>query len=184
MEITVGQTLKILLGAAGAYKGKVSWIKQGATTHVPDADIFVTNGTTPVPLIPDPTAGFWSQLKAFWLQVTAGATVKIRSGDGVDDADLSWALDADDILTYEDSHGWIIFTGAGAVKGAGGGGGSPLTVEEEDGAPTVASVTTLQFAEADGFIVSSPGAGIALVNLTPGGSGLSSADLEYLSWVL
>jgi hypothetical protein len=184
MEVTAGQTLKILLGAAGVYKGKVSWIKQSTTTHVPDADIFVTNGATPVALIPDPTAGFWSQLKAFWLQVTAGATVKIRSGDGVDDADLAWTLDANDILTYTDAEGWVVFTGAGAIKGSGTGGGGSLTVEEVDGAPSIASVTKLKFAQADGLTVTDEGGGVVRINDTGAGGGLSSTDLEFLAWVL
>lgn len=43
-----------------------------------------------------------------------------------------------------------------------------LTVQEVDGAPSVTGVTTLQFDQADGFIVSSPGAGIAKIDITPG----------------
>ena len=45
------------------------------------------------------------------------------------------------------------------------GGGGSLTVEEQDGAPSVGSVTTLRFDQADGLVVSTPGAGIARVDL-------------------
>jgi hypothetical protein len=41
-----------------------------------------------------------------------------------------------------------------------------LTVEEQDGSPSVADVTVLQFHQADGFVVSEPVAGTALVRLT------------------
>ena len=41
-----------------------------------------------------------------------------------------------------------------------------LIVEEVDGVPSVVSVATLQFDQADGFVVSSPLAGVAKVKLT------------------
>lgn len=45
------------------------------------------------------------------------------------------------------------------------GGGSGPTVQEADGSPSVASVSTLQFDQADGFVVSDLGAGVARVDL-------------------
>jgi len=62
-------------------------------------------------------------------------------------------------LTRRNSDGTLT-----VIEGGGGGGGS-LTVEEQDGAPSVASVTTLRFDQADGLVVSTPGAGIARVDL-------------------
>lgn len=44
--------------------------------------------------------------------------------------------------------------------------GSGVTVEEVDGSPSYASTTTLRFDQADGFVVSQPGAGIARVDQT------------------
>src|SRR3990172_9495096 len=57
------------------------------------------------------------------------------------------------------------------------GGGGSLTVEEQDGTPSVAGVSSLQFHQADGFIVSQPVAGTALVELPQWsslGAGLSA----------
>lgn len=48
---------------------------------------------------------------------------------------------------------------AGEVTEGDGGGGSPLTVEEEDGAPSVSNVTTIIFDQADGFTVTDNGGG-------------------------
>ncbi len=42
----------------------------------------------------------------------------------------------------------------------------PLVVEELDGSPSVAAVTTLQFDQADGFVVSEPSAHVAKIKLT------------------
>ncbi len=47
----------------------------------------------------------------------------------------------------------------------GGAAGASLTVEEVDGAPSIASVTKIKFAQADGFTVSG-GAGIATINVS------------------
>lgn len=48
---------------------------------------------------------------------------------------------------------------------AAGGGIAGIDVEDTDQSPTVATVTELRFDSADGFVVSSPGAGIARVDL-------------------
>lgn len=45
------------------------------------------------------------------------------------------------------------------------GGSSSLTVNEVDGSPSVSSVTEVRFDQADGFVVSTPGAGIARVDV-------------------
>lgn len=46
-----------------------------------------------------------------------------------------------------------------------GGSGTPLTVQESDGAPAVADVDNLQFDQADGFVVSDLGSGDVRVDL-------------------
>jgi hypothetical protein len=53
---------------------------------------------------------------------------------------------------------------AGEILTSASGGGS-LTVEEVDGAPTVASVVKIKFAQADGFTVTDEGGGIARINV-------------------
>lgn len=54
----------------------------------------------------------------------------------------------------------------GIVAPAGGAGAASITVEEVDGSPSFAAITTLRFDQGDGFIVSQPGAGIARVDFT------------------
>lgn len=70
------------------------------------------------------------------------------------------------VIGINPSRGWNFYSSTGEVRSTGGGGGSTLTVEEVDGAPSIANVTTLRFDQADGFTVSSPGAGIAKIDLT------------------
>ena len=55
-------------------------------------------------------------------------------------------------------HAW--FSSGGSM----GGGTGTLTVEETDGAPSVANVSLLRFDPADGYVVSTTGAGIARVD--------------------
>lgn len=51
--------------------------------------------------------------------------------------------------------------------GTGGGGSFNLTVEEVDLSPSLTSINTFRFDQADGFVVSQPSAGIARVDLLP-----------------
>lgn len=53
---------------------------------------------------------------------------------------------------------------SGEILTSASGGGS-LTVEEVDGAPSVASVVKVKFAQADGFTVTDEGGGIARINV-------------------
>lgn len=66
--------------------------------------------------------------------------------------------------------------------GGGGGGGAGVTVEEVDGTPTFAGITTLRFDQADGFVVSQPGAGIARVDVTAGGGPPSFLSIAKWGW--
>ncbi|MDX9735484.1 MAG: hypothetical protein RBU36_15240 [Thermoanaerobaculia bacterium] len=61
--------------------------------------------------------------------------------------------------------------------GVAGGGGSPLTVKEEDGSPSVANVTELRFS---GATVTDNGAGAVTVTVTAGGGATSPASALYL----
>lgn len=60
----------------------------------------------------------------------------------------------------------------GTITVSGGGGGS-ITVREVDGAPSVASVTTVEFDEGAGFVVTDQTGGVARVSSSGGGSGLT-----------
>lgn len=51
-----------------------------------------------------------------------------------------------------------------------------LTVEEEDGVPSVSPVTTLKFDQADGFAVTDEGSGVVRINVTTSGSGGGSTE--------
>lgn len=65
-----------------------------------------------------------------------------------------------------DLDAWYTWDEASAAWGVtAGGGGGAITVEELDGAPSVTDVTILQFAQSDGFIVTEPAPGVALVEL-------------------
>lgn len=67
--------------------------------------------------------------------------------------------------------------------------GSSLTVEEVDGAPTYGSISTIRFDQADGFVLTQPGANIVRIDLPliavdHGGTGLTSyttGDIVYAS---
>ena len=63
------------------------------------------------------------------------------------------------------------------VAAEAGGGGSPLTVKEEDGSPSVANVTELRFS---GATVTDNGAGAVTVTVTSGGGATSPASALYL----
>ena len=63
------------------------------------------------------------------------------------------------------------------VAAEAGGGGSPLTVKEEDGSPSVANVTELRFS---GATVTDNGAGAVTVTVTAGGGATSPASALYL----
>jgi hypothetical protein len=57
-------------------------------------------------------------------------------------------------------------SGQANITITGGGGGGSLTVEEADGSPAVASVTTLRANQAQGLTVTNPAGGIAQLNLS------------------
>jgi hypothetical protein len=99
-----------------------------------------------------------------------------------------FVLDDGDQVEWNDADGWKVLDANGSIKGVGATGpagpAGDLTVEEVDGAPSVASVTKIKFAEADGFTVTDEGGGIARINVAGSGAGLSSVDLEFLAWVL
>jgi len=56
-----------------------------------------------------------------------------------------------------------------------------LTVEEVDGTPTLTGITTLQFDQADGFVVSQPAVGVARINAT--GTAAPDNDAQILAWM-
>jgi hypothetical protein len=100
----------------------------------------------------------------------------------------SFVLDDGDQVEWNDADGWKVLDANGSIKGVGATGpagpAGDLTVEEVDGAPSVASVTKLKFAQADGLAVTDEGGGVVRINFTGAGGGLSTIDLEFLAWVL
>ena len=97
----------------------------------------------------------------------------------------SFVLDDGDQVEWNDADGWKVLDANGSIKGVGATGpAGALTVEEVDGAPTIATVTKLKFAQADGLAVTDGGGGVVRVNFTGAGGGLSTIDLEFLAWVL
>lgn len=67
------------------------------------------------------------------------------------------------------------FVDAGAACGTGGG---SITVEEADGTPSVTDVTTVQFDQGDGFIVSDEGEGQVEIGLSLGAEQVIYADAD------
>jgi len=74
-----------------------------------------------------------------------------------------------------------VVNSAGELKSAGGGGTS-LTVEEVDGAPSVVSVSKIKFAQADGLTVTDEGGGVARINA--GSAPSPDNDARILAWIL
>jgi len=166
---TVTRRLRVLLGGAGVIPGAAHYIDISTTTQGISNEAvtpFVTNGATPVDAVPVPGASTRRQLKHFWLRNSTGAavTATVRYDDNGTSYDLVFTLDAGDTLQYTDGHGWSCITSAGESKSSGTGGGSALTVEEVDGAPSVVTVSKIKFAQADGLTVTDEGGGVARVN--------------------
>jgi hypothetical protein len=61
------------------------------------------------------------------------------------------------------------------------GGGSPLTVEEVDGSPSVSSVTEINFDQDDGFSVVDDGSGVVTINFSGAGTDNQTIDTLQLS---
>lgn len=57
------------------------------------------------------------------------------------------------------------------------GGGGSITVREVDGTPSVTSVTTVEFDQGAGFIITDQTGGVARVSSSGGGGGLSHAQV-------
>lgn len=82
-------------------------------------------------------------------------------------AGKTWWLDCTSMsLKVWDGTQWLAITAVGSV----GGGGTALTVRESDGVPTVTSVATITFSQAEGLTVTDAGGGSATIHLVPAGS--------------
>lgn len=77
-----------------------------------------------------------------------------------------------DVVRVYSLSGSVSFTLVGLQKSASAI-GSGITVAAADGTPSYASIATIQFDEADGFVLSNPSAGVAQINFS-GGSGSGS----------
>lgn len=181
---TTSRSLQILLGGAGAMPFVTSWVDITITAHTPGTNHGVTNGATPVDLAAAPAASTYRQIKQIVVRNSTGgaATTTFRYKDGATNRDFaSFALDAGDVVQYNDGEGFRVFDSTGKLKGTGGGGGGSITVEEVDGVPTYAGITTIRFDQADGFVVSQPGAGIARVDAT--GTPAPDEEAQLLAWL-
>ena len=92
-------------------------------------------------------------------------------------------LIATDVVRVYATLATLSFTLTGLEKSAGGAAGA-LTVQAADGAPTYPNITTIQFDEADGFVITNPGgAGVAQIDFTGGGGG-AATFLSVAKWGL
>ena len=181
---TTTRRLQILLGGVGAIPFLASYVDITTATQsitAEAANTGVTNGVTPVDLIGVPASGIVRQVKLIWIKNTSGGAVvaTIRYDDNGISRDFAFSLDNNDLIQYTDGEGFRLFDSTGKLKIQTSAASGSLTVEEVDGVPSVANVTTLRFDQADGFIVSNPGAGIARVDLTAGG-----ASTVYRRWAM
>jgi hypothetical protein len=105
------------------------------------------------------------ELTGYW----AGATGEYVALKGPSDVAATFSIELPAALAGDTR--CLEITSAGVIQLAAascGGSGSLLTVQESDTSPSVASVTTLNFNQADGFTVTSGGAGIATVGFSGG----------------
>jgi len=182
---TVNRSVDFILGGAvstAELPFVATFADHTTTTFVPGANHGQSNGATPVTLVPAPAPG--AQRQAKWLSIrnsdSAVATVTVRYRDSAT-ARVLWSgvLSVGDTLQYADGEGFSVLDSEGRRKVTVAATAGTVTVEEVDGVPTIANVTTLRFDQADGFVVSSPGAGIARVDFTGGG-----ATTAYRRWAV
>jgi len=96
------------------------------------------------------------------------------------DVTLTGVLDSA-LVFYDSLNGvWIDGPTIDEIRGSGGG-GSPLTVEESDGSPSVSSVTELNFDQADGFSLVDDGSGSVTVNFSGAGTDNQVVDTLQLT---
>lgn len=160
-----------------------SWADHNLTTHAftPGHSFGVMTGTTPVVLIAPPASGFQRQAKLIGIynRDVANVTTTVEVDDGT--SQRKWVralLEPDWSLQWEPGGTWHIYDENGILQTnlATAPAGS-ITVEEVDGTPSLVGTTVLRFDQADGFVVSQPGAGIARVDFTGGG-----ASTAYRRW--
>lgn len=99
-----------------------------------------------------------SNVNGRWL-IAAGPSFPVAGGQipRPHDGALFFRHDLDSWYTWNESTAaWIAVGGSGAA----------LTVQEKDGSPSVTNTSTLQFDQADGFVVTEPAPGSALVNMS------------------
>jgi len=152
--------------------GKYSWLKVLNGFHL----FGTTDGTHPSSATIDFMAraaygtvtGSIEQTPFAGLDVSTanGDTIWLATGSGADDLFIDdWHFDISDtpadnqVLKYDSGTGKISFE-------ADDSGGGTLTIEEADGTPSVGSVSTLQFDQADGFSVTDEGSGQAQIDLS------------------
>ncbi len=91
-------------------------------TFGPDGDVYITNGTTPVTVVPAPGSGERRQLKELTVvnkDLVANQVIVQFNKNGTIRTIFSAMLDAGDNLQYTDGEGFRVLTSDGEVKGFG-----------------------------------------------------------------
>jgi hypothetical protein len=175
MLSTPVRTLEVVLSAAPATQlpWLACWNDMSATTFAPGANHGVTAGVSTVTMVAAPAAGSYRQLKfiSIYNADSAVATVSIKYDDGgTERTIIRSVLSIGDTLEFIDSHGFKVLDNLGRIKMTGSG-PSDLTLREVDLSPSVSGVSIVEFDQADGFVITNPGAGIARVDYTSTGGG-------------
>ncbi len=164
-----------------------SWVDIDSTAYTtsPDSAGGTLNSTTPVEIVPVAPTGSKRQVRhiSIYNRDSAAVTVTVEFYDGANGRRIvTAALDPDWSLAWEPGGTWHVYDENGILQGTGGGGGTPtvITVEDIDSVPSYTNVATLQFDQADGFVITSPVAGTARIDST----GTPSPDQEarFLAW--
>jgi len=113
--------LRVLLGGPGALPFIASYVEiTTASGELTDekATPGVTNGVSPVDLVPFPPAGVVSQVKLIWLKNILSASVNaiFRYDDGGITRDFTFAMLPGDLAQYTDGEGWRFFDFTGSLK--------------------------------------------------------------------
>ncbi len=174
MICTTTRRIRAYLAGAVATNQPVfnsNWVDIDGINYVttPDSAGGALNSTTPVEMVTVAATGFKRQVVSFTIHNldTADVTAIMEVYDGATSRPLYRALLSPGwSLEWEHGGSWHVYDEEGVEQGTGGGGATGIAVEEVDGSPALTGITTIRFDQGDGFVVSSPGAGIARIDAT------------------
>lgn len=184
------KSIRIFLGGAvttNELQWTSSWADHDATAKLftPADSQGVTSGATPVVVIAAPAASKQRQVKNLTIfnADTVNQTVTVEKLEVANRRKWIQAiLEPNWSLQWEYGGTWHVYDENGILQTslATAPAGS-ITIEEVDGAPTLVGITTLRFDQADGFVVSQPGANIARVDFSGGAA--TDLDARILAWM-